>query len=134
MAKITIVGDAVVVTSSMKLEDLKTISKYRPEALILKGGEDGKEPVFGISVVPRGMGELSKYGASFGSESHDDSKFATITMHMNCGDVDDVKEAVADQLGATITNLTNLEKSLPDILSEIATEKAAVMNSISVAQ
>ena len=44
MAKIVIAGDAVVVTSAMKLEDIKTIEKYRPKELVLKGGEDGKEP------------------------------------------------------------------------------------------
>ena len=42
MAKITIAGDAVVVTSALKLEDIKTIEKYRRNALVLKGGEDGK--------------------------------------------------------------------------------------------
>lgn len=31
MAKITIAGDAAVVTSAMKLEDIKTIEKYRPQ-------------------------------------------------------------------------------------------------------
>mgnify|MGYP007049942276 CR=1 FL=1 len=31
MAKITIAGDAAVVTSAMKLEDIKTIEKYRPK-------------------------------------------------------------------------------------------------------
>ena len=41
MAKITIAGDAAVVTSAMKLEDIKTIEKYRPKELVLKGGEDG---------------------------------------------------------------------------------------------
>ena len=41
MAKIVIAGDAVVVTSAMKLEDIKTIEKYRPKELVLKGGEDG---------------------------------------------------------------------------------------------
>ena len=46
MAKITIAGDAAVVTSAMKLEDIKTIEKYRPKELVLKGGEDGKEPIF----------------------------------------------------------------------------------------
>lgn len=49
MAKIVIAGDAVVVTSAMKLEDIKTIEKYRPKELVLKGGEDGKEAIHSVS-------------------------------------------------------------------------------------
>ena len=54
MAKITIAGDAAVVTSAMKLEDIKTIEKYRPKELVLKGGEDGKEPIFSNHWSQRG--------------------------------------------------------------------------------
>lgn len=133
MAKITIAGDAVVVTSAMKLEDLKTIAKYRPEALTLKGGEDGKEPIFAISVV-RGSGEINKYGATFGSESHDDEKLATITMSAGFSGETDIKEFVADQIGSAIIKLSELEDKLPEVLADIRSEKAAVLSSISVAQ
>lgn len=132
MAKITIAGDAVVVTSAMKLEDLRTIAKYRPGALVLKGGEDGKEPIFAVSVT-NGFGEINKYGASFGSETNDDAKLASLTMTVNTKP-DNIREYVADQLGAAITNLTKLEASLPEVIAEIAGEKAAVMDSITVAQ
>ena len=68
MAKIVIAGDAVVVTSAMKLEDIKTIEKYRPKELVLKGGEDGKEPIFGVGTT-HGAGSINAVGASFGSEN-----------------------------------------------------------------
>ena len=41
MAKIVIAGEAVVVTSAVKLEDYRKVAKYRPKALVLLGGEDG---------------------------------------------------------------------------------------------
>ena len=42
MAKITIAGDAVVITSTQKLEDIKLLEKYRPKALCLyETGENG---------------------------------------------------------------------------------------------
>jgi hypothetical protein len=135
MAKVTIAGDAAVVTSSMKLEDLKTIAKYRPKALSLRGGEDGKELIYSIAVSKYGgSGEINKNGAVFASASHDEHKLATITMHI--GDIGDgdIKEIVADQIGTAITNLNKLEETLPDVLEEIAVEKTAVMNNISVAQ
>ena len=132
-AKVVIAGDAVVVTSSMKLEDLLTIAKYRPDALVLRGGEDNKEKVFCISANKRGIGEINQYGATFGSESHDEAKLATITLGV-CAGEEDIKEVVADQLGSAIIKLRELEETLPAVLSEIAEEKAAVMSSISIAQ
>ena len=133
MARITIAGDAVVVTSALKLEDIKTIAKYRPNELILKGGEDGKEPIFGIGVTS-GCGSINEVGASFGRESHDEDKLATITMCTGSDVTGDVKEWVADHIGGAIIKLNKLEEKLPAVLAEIADEKAAVMSNISVAQ
>ena len=89
-AKVTIVGNAVVITSSMKREDLCTIKKYRPDALVLKGGEDGREPIFGISVGTC-CGSINSVGATFGGETHDEAKLATITLTA-CGVEGDIKE------------------------------------------
>lgn len=132
MSKVTIAGDAVVVTSSMKLEDIKTIAKYRPKALTLMGGEDGKEPVFAIGVT-NGAGSINNFGASFGRESHDEEKLATVTMVLKNVD-GDVSEYVADALGAALISLNKLEAQLPAVLDEIAAEKAEVMGNITVAQ
>jgi len=132
MAKIVIAGDAVVVTSALKLEDIHTIEKYRPKALVLKGGEDGKEPIFAIGVT-NGAGNINEVGASFGRASHDDEKFATITM-VTDGVTGDVKEWVADRIGGAIINLNKLEEKLPAVLAEIEGQKAEVMGNITVAQ
>ncbi len=132
MAKIVIAGDAIVITSSMKLEDIQTIQKYRPKELVLKGGEDGKEPIFAIGVT-NGAGNINEVGASFGRASHDDEKFATITM-VTDGVTGDVKEWVADRIGGAIINLNKLEEKLPAVLAEIEGQKAEVMGNITVAQ
>lgn len=132
MAKVTITGRAVVITSAMKLEDIKTIEKYRPKELVLKGGEDGKEPIFGIGTT-NGAGNINAVGASFDAETHNDDKLACITLFLD-GVTGDVKEWVADRLGAAIINLNKLEEKLPAVLEEIADEKAAVMSNITVAQ
>lgn len=132
MAKIVIAGDAVVVTSELKLEDIKTIKKYRPDALVLKGGEDGKEPIFCLGVC-NGVGKINKYGAEFGSETHDDEKKAVMTLICDCRE-GDIKEVVADTIGAYVLNLNKLEAALPGVLEEIAAEKEQIMSNISVAQ
>lgn len=131
MAKITIAGDAVVVTSALKLEDIKTIKKYRPDALVLKGGEDGKEPIFCLGVTS-GSGNINKYGAEFGTETHDDDKLAVMTLI--CRTEGDIKETVADSIGAYVMTLNKLEEALPTVLNEIAAEKEQILANITVAQ
>lgn len=131
MAKITIAGEAVVITSSMKLEDLRKIAKYRPDALTLKGGEDGKEPIFCVCVT-KGTGSINNNGASFSSATHDDQKLATITMMAS--EDGDIKEAVAEKYGVPVLNLNKLEATLPAVLAEIDAEKASILENITVAQ
>ena len=46
----------------------------------------------------------------------------------------DVKDWVADRLGAAIISLNKLEEKLPAVLDEIAAEKANVLSNITVAQ
>lgn len=131
MAKITIAGDAVVVTSALKLEDIKTIKKYRPGALVLMGGEDGKEPIFVLGVT-NGTGSINQYGAAFGSETHDDQKLATMTLI--CRTEGDIKETVADTIGAYVMTLNKLEQTLPAVLQEITAEKEQILANITVSE
>lgn len=130
MAKIVIAGQAVVVTSKMALEDLKTIKKYRPDALILKGGEDGKEPVFALGI---GEGKINAVGASFCEATRDEAKKATLTMTTSY-DGDDIEGFVSDSIGAALMNLNKLEETLPAVLEEIAAEKATIKSNITVVQ
>lgn len=130
MANIVIAGDAVVVKSSLKLEEIQTIAKYQPKALTLMGGEDGKEPIFSVG-TSTDSGDITVYGASFGRADADGK--ATITLVTPGIPNEKVKEWVADKLGAAITNLNALEAKLPDVLSGIAAQRAAVMENITVA-
>ena len=129
MAKVVSVGQAVVITSEVKLEDIKKIQKYRSEALVLKGGEDNKEEIFRIGI---GDGKIGTYGASFGEATRDDEKLATITMTTNYNG-DDIKGFIADELGVALTNLGKLEKTLPAVLDSIDKERAAIMDGITIA-
>ena len=132
MAKIVIAGDAVVVTSSLKLEDIKVVEKYRPEELVLRGGDDGKEPIFAIGTTS-GNGRINSVGVSFGREAADGSGLACITaLKIDTPTTDNVKEWVADALGGAMSKLAVLESKLPSVLEAIKAEKAAVMESIVV--
>lgn len=130
MAKIVIAVDAVVVKSELSLEDIKTIAKYQPKALTLKGGEDGNEPIFALAPTT-GEGSINVNGASFGRADADGK--ATITMLMRNVPTDKAREWVADELGSAIINLNALEAKLPEVLGAIGVERATVMENIEVA-
>lgn len=131
MAHITIAGNAVIITSSMKLEDIKTVEKYRPKALVLMGGEDGKEPVFKVGTGC--AGSVNRYGITFADATRgENGGFATITLTEEfCGDP---AEFVAEKYGVAIANLNALEGALNGALEGIASEKQAVMDAITVIQ
>ena len=133
MAKIIVAGEAVVITSSMKLTDLETIKKYNPKALVLMGGEDGKEPVFCIGVNRGKTGSINQFSVDFGTETRDDKKLATMTL-MTSGVTGDVKEFVADKYGAALMLLNKLEATLPAALEAIAADKKAILENITVSQ
>lgn len=133
MAKIIVAGEAVVITSSMKLTDLETIKKYNPKALVLMGGEDGKEPVFCIGVNRGKTGSINQFSVDFGAETRDDKKLATMTL-MTSGVTGDVKEFVADKYGAALMLLNKLEATLPAALEAIAADKKAILENITISQ
>lgn len=135
MSKITVTGEAVVITSACKLEDLKTVQKYRPQALSLMGGEDGKEEVFRIIIDERGAGSIGTFGATFTGKTHDEHGYATITMMLDriTSASEDVKEKVAEAVGAAILNVNKIEEKLPAIIREINAEKAAILENIELA-
>lgn len=132
MAKFTIAGNALVITSSMTLTDLATIKKYRPKALKLMGGENNKEELFCIDVGASGNGSINAYGACYCSATYDSEKKACITIPMD-GVQGDIKEFVADKYGEAVTYLTQLEDTLPDVLTAIAEQKRGIMDNIVVA-
>ena len=128
-AGITVAGQAVVITSSMTLDDIKTIGKYRPEKLQLKDAEN-KEVIFVIS-VSKGKGSINKYGAEFDSTTYNRDGKAVITLDMPAVN-GSVEESVAEYVGAAILNLNKLEAQLPAVINEIVAEKAAIKASIRV--
>ena len=130
MAKVTVLGNALVITSTLKLEDLKIVKRYRPSDLTLWGGKDGDEPLFTIST--EGTAGINELGATFKDESRDGEGFATITMSLTYSG-DDVKGYVADKFGGALINIAKLEEKLPAVVEEISAQKASVIEGITVA-
>lgn len=133
MAKITIAGDAGVITLAKTLEDIKTLEKYRPKALrLFEKDEDGKKEEVFVVASTKGPGSINKYGASFGSASHDENRFATITVEIPA-DVEDAVAYMADKVGMAIVMLNKVEAQFDEALAGIAADKATVLENITVA-
>lgn len=133
MAKITIAGDAIVVTSAKKLEDIKAVEKYRPKALCIYDTDEEGHKVEAFRVgIAKEKGSINKYGASFGSATHDGAALATITIDIPKGTTD-AKAYAAELIGTAINNLEKVEAQIAPALEEVAAEKAAVLAKITMA-
>lgn len=129
MAKIQVIGDACVITSTATMEGIKKLEKHCPDAL--KIYDENDNVVFKVSSTT-GEGSVSKYGISFNSTSRTEGGFATVTL--NIADVDgDIKDYIADKYGIAITRLTELEDSMDDAISEVDRNIAAIKANITVA-
>lgn len=131
MAKVKVIGEAAVVLSELKLDDLKKVAKYRPEALTLRGEDEKKSPIFKVGVSSCRMGEIGAFGACFGAADGDG--FATITIAPLAAEGEDLKEAVAEKIGPAILHLNKLEAKLPAVIEEIDAEHAAIIGNIEIA-
>lgn len=130
-ATATVIGNAFVVTSELKLEDLEAIKKYRPAALTAyEKDEDGhKEPVFKIGLTKTSAGEISKMGAIFG-EATDADGHARLTMSFEGNPEQD---EMIDRVGPAIVRLNKMEEDLAAVLEAIAADKEAAKNAITFA-
>lgn len=133
MAKITIAGDAMVITSDAKLEDIKLIQKFMPKALTLKEFDENGKSVDTFKVgATDGEGSINEYGVSFGRESRDRQGLAIITI----GIPDEIEDAVAfaaDVVGVPLMKLNQLEETFGVVLEQIKKDRDAILENITVA-
>ena len=133
MAKVVIAGDAVVVTSSKKLEDIKTLERYNPKSLSLYEPYDNGKMVETFRVgSTEGAGAIGKFGISFGSATHDENGYATVTMLLPDG-VEDAVGYVADAIGYSVMKLNKIEEGINLALGVVEAEKEAILQNITVA-
>lgn len=127
MAKIIVTGNAVSVVSTLKLDEVKLVQKYRPDALALREGED-KKIVFKIFVTS--TGEMDATGISFNAANSDGNAVMN-EIFSNIPD-SDIKDVIAEKYGVGILNLRKLEAILPQVISDIKSERTAIINTINV--
>lgn len=132
MAKITVAGDSLVITSAMTLDQIKTLEKYNPKALkLVEKDEDGvKATVFEVASTNLD-GTIGPLGAYFGSETRDEKKLAVITLPIS-KTVADAKEYAADKYGVAIMRLNQIEASFAAALEAVNENKKKILENITV--
>jgi len=131
--KLTIIAGAYALTSDVKVEDIQLLTKYKPDALKIKD-EDGNDK-FSVGYT-QGKPAVSSFGITFGGKNFQDGK-ATITKNLPdavSDNVEKAKEFVAEQFGAIIAYLKQLEETIPAAAKAIRDDKKALVDSITLAE
>lgn len=132
VAQIKIIGNTVHVISSQKLEDVKLLAKYRPNALKLYEGSGAeKQEVFAIFTDGRDGGSVCPNGVIFSKATTSDGK-ALVTLTAPAG-TEDVKAWAQEEIGVAILLLKKTEAQFAAAIEEVKAERDAVAASITVA-
>lgn len=129
MANIILTGSAMVVKSSLKLETLTKLAKYKPASMELRDEKD--RLIFKVAVAGTGDGSISEKALYFAPATHDPEGLATITAGIPYF-VHDAKDYVADLLGAAYPKLVELEDQMATASAEVDAAKEAMLENISV--
>lgn len=125
----TFIGNVVHVISDLKVEDVRMIKKYRPDALSLYETVDSKQiPVFSVGVAKNDSGNITKSGITFSSVSTAEGNAMATMVNEDNLSVDEIK----DIIGVPMLQLKKLEESLGGIKDEIAEQKAKIDEMINV--
>lgn len=121
-SKIKIAGNAIVLTSKLKLETIKKMEKYNRNALcLIEVKKDEETEIFRISTGK--LASISKYGVVF-SEANKDG-FATATVLLPEG-VTDKKEWIKDNYATTLFMLADLEDTVETACAELEAAYAKI--------
>ncbi len=114
-------------TSGMTAAQIATVKKYRPEALKKKDA-DGND-IFAVSYV-EGKSNVSANGVTFGAKSSDGGKAMIVGTLPASLEENKYGEYIADQVGAALTYINDLEDTIPAVAAEIEAERATLIGSI----
>lgn len=127
---VKIFGTACVITSSLKIDQLKFVQKYNKDAMTLWKDAEKTDPVFSVAVREGAEGSISEAGAVFGKAN--EAGFAQISMVVRPVDGTDLKEFVADEIGKGIAGLKQFEAAFPAAYEALKAERDGVLSAIEV--
>ena len=130
--KINTIGNSLVVTTEVTMEDLQKLQANKSEALVLTEEVDGKKQER-FRVAAGKTGSLSNFGATFSANTNTEPKVAMLTVDISAKPEDkDVKAYVAEKYGAAILNLRRVEEKFAPALEQIEEEQELLSGLINV--
>ena len=114
MAKVKIAGNAAIITSILKTEDIEKVKKYTKEGLVLSD-RDGNS-VFELALGPKSS--IGTYGVTYASKNSDGYAQATIELPVDLVGADR-RAYVVDKYAAALANLHTLETYIRETLTDI---------------
>jgi len=128
MAKIEKGGSAVALVSTLTLEEIKQLERYRPKFLTLR---EDDEVVFRVSSGEKGS--ISKFGVCFATATRDAAAKAEVTLAMPA-DVTDVEAFAVEMIGPAYLLLGKVEAQAKQALAGIKEELDQVRSAVSAVQ
>jgi len=131
MAQLKVLGTAAVITSSVKLAQLKQLEKFKPNALKLVEETKPGAATTKFIVKTGDMSSVNQYGIVFSNESV--NGFATATIGIpSYIKPEDKADYATDTFGYAMLNLNELEAQIVEATDELAADFNAMSNSITV--
>jgi len=126
MANIKIAGGAAVLVSTLKLEAIRLLERYRPNALVLREDDD---VVF--RVQSGNTGSVSQHGVCFATTTRNEAALAELTLSIPA-DVTDAKEFAMDKIGPALLQLNHVEAQAAAELAALNEDLTQVRDTITV--
>lgn len=125
MAKITVAGNALVITSKYSREEIKNVEKHAPQALTLL--DEKKTPYFKLS--QNGDGKVNKYGVSLNKTSNNGKACTTIIIDQNEALT---RDWVAEEYSVLVNNMKKVEDQIEEAMLAVREQIETARTSIEV--
>lgn len=133
--QIKVNGNVVVLESSLKMEDLTKVQKYRPEELSVKGGKDNEQVMFTVMPAAAGSDGLTDKVAFFAPALNGKASITISNIPAAAKvNAETLKGYIADTVGGAKAYIEKLEGKLPGIVEEINAQRAALMQGIDMGE
>lgn len=130
MTKVKVLGDAMVVTSGLRAEDIKKISKQQPASLKLYD-EETKDEVFAIGFAE--TASVTEHGVCFDGTNAEGNAIATIKLPAGM-DAEKKTKYITEKYGTVLGNLNFAEERISLKIEEFNTNMAEVANNIEIVE
>lgn len=107
--RITIAGNAMILTSKLKLETIQKMEKYNPKALCLIEVDKNDEETEVFRIASGKLSSISKYGITFAEANSKGNAIATVLFPEG---INDKKQYIKDNFANVMFMLEDLEDAV----------------------